>query len=75
MAKLTVQDKLSNCAYALNAEDAEMVLGVVNRILEDYDLPELTHEEAEELDRLESEDTEAGVPLEAVLAQYGMSAE
>ena len=75
MREITVQDKLSNSAYALNAEDAEIVLGLVNRILEDYDLPELTPEEAEELDRLEAEDTDAGVPLEAVLAQYGMSVE
>ena len=52
-----------------------MVLGLVNRILEDYDLPELTAEEAEELDRLKAEDTGPGVPLEAVLAQYGMSVE
>ena len=75
MRDLTIQDKLSNSVYALNAKDAEMVLGLVNRILEDYDLPELTAEEAEELDRLKAEDTGPGVPLEAVLAQYGMSVE
>ena len=75
MRDLTIQDKLSNSAYALNAKDAEIVLRLVNRILEDYDLPELTPEEAEELDRLEAEDKEQGVPLEAVLEQYGMSVE
>ena len=75
MNKLTVQDKLSSSAYALNAKDAGIVLDLVNRILEDYDLPELTPDEAEELDRLDAEDTEAGIPLEAVLSQYGMSVE
>lgn len=72
MRDITVQDELSNSAYALNAEDAKIVLGIVNRILKDYDLPELTKEESEELKRLEAEDTEPGVPLEKVLAQYGM---
>ena len=67
------QNALASSAHALNDKDAEMVLGLVNRILEDYDLPELTPEEAEELDRLEAEDTEPGVPLEAVLEKYGMS--
>ena len=75
MRDLTIQDKLSNSAYALNTKDAEMVLGLVNRILEDYDLPELTPEEAEELDRLEAEDTGHGVPLQDVLAQYGVDVE
>ena len=74
MRELTIQDRLSNSAYALNAKDAEMVLELVNRILQDYDLPELTPEEAEEIDRLK-EDDEPGVPLQVVLAQYGMSVE
>jgi len=67
------QNALASSAHALNDKDAEMVLGVVNRILEDYDLPELTPEEAEELERLEAEDPEPGVPFEAVLEKYGMS--
>ena len=75
MRELTIQDKASDANYALNDKDAKIILTFIDRILEDYDLPELTPEEAAELDRLEAEDTEPGVPLEKVLAQYGVSVE
>lgn len=75
MRKLTIQDKAADAVYALNAKDAELVLGIIDRILEDYDLPELTPDEEAELTRLEAEDKEPGVPLEAVLAEYGISVE
>ena len=53
---------------------ADKEWNIIENILEDYDLPELTPEEAEEIDRLK-EDDEPGVPLQVVLAQYGMSVE
>ncbi|MBR2208904.1 MAG: hypothetical protein IJ859_08890 [Synergistaceae bacterium] len=67
------QNDLATSAFALNNEDAERVLAIVKEILEDYDLPELTPEERAELDRLEADDTDVGVPFEEVLKQYGMT--
>ena len=73
MRELTVQDKASDAVYALNDEDAEMVFSLINRLLENYDLPVLTTEEKEELERLEAEDTEPGVPIEVLLDKYGIA--
>ena len=73
MRELTIQDKAADAIYALNDKDAEMVFTLINRLLEDYDLPELTPEEKAELERLEAEDTEPGVPIEVLLEKYGVA--
>lgn len=74
MLNLSVQEQVSNRAYSLNDDDAKMFLALMDRVMESYNLPILTPEDRAALDKLEAEDTEPGVPLEKVLAQYGMSA-
>lgn len=73
MHELTVQDKAADAIYALNDEDAGIIFSLINRFLENYDLPVLTPEEKAELDRLEAEDTEPGVPIEVLLEKYGVA--
>jgi len=73
MANISVQDSLSSSVYALNDVDAKLVLDFVNRLLENYELPVLSPEEEEELNRLQSEDTDPGVPLEVLLEKYGVA--
>ncbi len=73
MRELTIQDKAADAIHALNDEDAGIVFSLINRFLENYDLPELTPEENAELKQLEAEDTGPGVPIEVLLEKYGVA--
>ena len=70
MLNISIQEQVSNRAYSLTDEDAKMFLTLMDRVMESYNLPVLTPEDRDELDRLEAEDTEPGVPLEALLDKY-----
>ncbi len=73
MLKLTVQEQVANRAHSLTDEDAKMFLELMDRVMESYNLPILTPEDRAELDRLEAEDTDAGVPIEILLEKYGVA--
>ena len=73
MKDVTIQSKAADAVHALNDKDAAMVFEFINRLLDDYDLPVLTPEEEAELERLEAEDTEPGVPIEVLLEKYGVA--
>ena len=73
MLNISIQEQVSNRAYSLTDEDAKMFLTLMDRVMESYNLPVLTPEDRDELDRLEAEDTEPGVPLEALLDKYGVA--
>ena len=73
MRNITIQSEAADAIHALNDDDAAIVLTLINRFLENYDLEELTPEEKAELDRLKADETDTGVPFEDVLKQYGMT--
>lgn len=73
MLNLSVQEQVSNRAYSLTDEDAEMFLTLMDRVMESYNLPVLTPEDRAGLDKLEAEDTGPGVPLEDLLDKYGVA--
>ena len=73
MLNISVQEQVANRAYSLTDEDAKMFLTLMDKVMESYNLPILTPEDRAELDRLEAEDTEPGVPIEILLEKYGVA--
>ncbi|MBR2208902.1 MAG: hypothetical protein IJ859_08880 [Synergistaceae bacterium] len=73
MRNTTIQSEAADAIHALNDEDAAMILSLINRLLDHYDLEELTPEEKAELDSLEADDTDSGVPFEVLLEKYGVT--
>ena len=73
MLDISVQEQVANRAHSLTDEDAKMFLELMDKVMESYHLPILTPEDRAELDRLEAEDTEPGVPIEVLLEKYGVA--